>query len=170
MPTTITLSGWSEFEKKLKTLPDTLQKEIGGEVEDAARLWAKGAKNDAPVDQGFLRGLISSAKIGPMVAEATSPAEYSAYLEWGTRSRVRVPSDLQAYALQFKAAGGVGGNPKFFIYAWCKRKGIPEKAWWPIFISLMVKGSRPHPYFFIQVPTVEKFLFTNVSNILKTEH
>ena len=170
MPTTITLNGWKEFETKLKTMPETLQKEIGGEVEDAARLWAAGAKNDAPVDQGFLRGLITSAKIGPMMAEATSPADYSAYIEWGTRSRVRVPSDLQAYALQFKSAGAGGVNPKFFIYAWCKRKGIPEKAWYPIFISIMVRGIRPHPFFFIQVPVVEKQLINNVKNILNTEH
>lgn len=31
-------------------------------------------------------------------------------------------------------------------------------------------GSRPHPFFFIQRPTVEKFLFDNVRKILTTEH
>ncbi len=170
MPTTITLNGWTEFEAKLKNMPEILQKEIGGEVEDAARLWATGAKNDAPVDQGFLRGLITSAKTGPMMAEATSPSEYSAYVEWGTKSRVRVPTDLQQYALQFKSAGGGGVDPKPFIFAWCKRKDIPEKAWWPVFISIMVKGIRPHPFFFVQVPVVEKQLINNVRNILKTEH
>lgn len=170
MPTTITLTGWKEFETKLANMPKILEAEIGGEVEDAGRLWAELAKDAAPVDQGFLRGLISSKKIAPMVSETTSPAEYSAWIEWGTKSRVNVPGDLQEYAAQFRGGGSKAGNAKAMIYAWMERVGVPLQFRWPVFISIITKGIHPHPFFFIQVPLVEKQLITNVTRILKTEH
>lgn len=169
MPTSITLTGWKEFETKLKNMPKILEQEIGGEVEDAVRLWAAGAKRDAPKDQGFLAGLISSRKLSPMMAETTSEANYSAYLEWGTKTRVRVPAELQAYASQYRGGNNQGGAKKM-IFAWMERVGIPKERQWITFLSILIKGIRPHPFFFIQKPIVEKFLFTNVQNILKTEH
>lgn len=169
MPTTVTLTGWKEFENKLSTLPKKLMQEVGGEVEDAARLWAAGAKRDAPKDQGFLAGQISSRKLGPMSAEATSEANYSAYIEWGTKTRVQVPSDLQGYANEFR--GGVNpGGAKKFIFAWMNRVGIPKERQWITFLSIIIKGIHPHPYFFPQKPIVQAQLDKNVQTILNTEH
>lgn len=169
MPTTVTLAGWKEFEAKLKNMPARLTREIDGEVEDAGRIWASGAKRDAPADQGFLRGQISSYKRGPMVSEVASEANYSAYVEWGTKTRVQVPADLQGYASQFR--GGVNqGGAKKMIFAWMERVGVPKERQWVTFLSIIIKGIRPHPFFFIQRPIVEKALFTGVNNILKTEH
>lgn len=168
MPTTVTLSGWKEFEAKLKKLPKELQGEVDGEVENAGRLWAAKAKQDAPVDVGTLAGGISSVMVSG-VAEVSSNANYSAFIEWGTRGRASVPADLQVYAAQFKGAAGVG-KAKEFIYEWCRRKGIPKEAWYLIYRSIMTNGIRPHPFFFIQIPIVEKQLFANVQKILNTEH
>lgn len=170
MPTIVTLTGWKEFETKLANMSKILQSKIGGEVEDAARTWAAGAKNDAPKDQGFLAELINSEKTGPMTAEAVSPAEYSAWLEWGTKTKVSVPSDLQAYAEEFRGGGGGAGNAKQMIYAWMNRVGVPLQFQWPTFISIITKGINPHPFFFIQRPIVEKQLTSRVQNILNTEH
>lgn len=39
--------------------------------------------------------------------------------------------------------------------------------WWTRKIHV---GRYPHPFFFIQKPTVEKFLFDNVNKILQTAH
>lgn len=139
MPNKVTLSGWREFETKLAAMPDILGKEIGGEVESAAKLWASLAKRAAPVDKGFLKGQITSSKVQNLMAEATSPVEYSAYQEWGTGSRAIVPADLSDYAAQ----------------------------WWTHRIHV---GIRPHAYFFVQVPAVERELKLNVQRILNTEH
>jgi len=169
MPTAITLTGFKEFEEKLKRMPDILASEVDGECGAAAKEWDELAKLMAPKDVGFLVGGISNYRKEKMWWEVTSKANYSAYMEWGTKSRVSVPADLTAYASQFKGGGGKGLT-KEFIYAWCKRKGIPENAWWPIFISIVTKGVKPQPFFFIQVPIVEKGLFSKVDKILKTEH
>lgn len=169
MPTVVTLTGWKEFETKLQKMPDILKQEIGGEVRYAAEEWATLAKLAAPKDVGFLVGGIKTKHVEPMWSEVTSNASYSPYMEWGTKSKVSVPAELTAYALQFKGKGG-NGFAKEFIYAWAKRNGIPENLWWPIYISIVTKGVRPQPFFFIQKPIVEKNLKTKMEKILKTEH
>lgn len=170
MPTSITLSGWKEFGAKCKNMAAILQQEVGGEVRDAAEYWVGLAKRDAPKDIGTLAGLIDAEHISPMHSEVTSHAEYSAYMEWGTKTRVRVPADLQGYANQFRGGGLEKGNAKRFIFAWMNRVGVPKEYQWPTFLSIIIKGVHPHPFFFIQVPIVEKQLFANVQKILNTEH
>lgn len=170
MSTTVVLRGFKEFERKLLGMPNELKEEIGGEVEDAARLWATKAKQDAPKDVGTLAGSITSFVTGVMSAEAVSPVEYSAYVEWGTKSRVRVPAELQAYASQFRGGGIKSGKAKEFIFAWMNRVGVPKGRQYITFLSIIRKGIHPHPYFFIQMPIVEKQLNTNVKTILNTPH
>lgn len=168
MPTAITLSGFKEFEAKIAALPKVLQQEINLEVGVAADEWASLAKEASPIDVGFLRGLITAAKTGEGTYEVISGAEYSAYVEWGTRTKVRVPADLQAYASQFKGGEGEGtGTAKSFIFAWCKRKGIAPQYWYPIYRSIMINGINPHPFFFIQKPIIEKQLLEALNNIIK---
>lgn len=168
MPTTIALSGFKEFEAKCKNLPKIIMEEMDGEVEESSRHWASLAKRDAPKDQGFLAGQITNKKIKLAEWETVSPAEYSAYLEWGTKTKVQIPAELQAYANQFRTKGT--GDAKKMIYAWMKRVGIPVQFQWPVFFSIITKGVNPHPFFFIQKPIVEKEFITRAQKILNTEH
>jgi hypothetical protein len=205
MPTSITLTGWKEFETKLANMPKILEAEIGGEVQYAGEYWADLAKNavvEHSFDTGGLAGSITSKYEGKMVAEVTSAKEYSAYVEWGTKGRANVPGDLSSYAAQFKGKGS--GDYYDFLNAildWVIRKGIAnrysikthqplkinitkpgkgavakddyqrlESTAYAIALSIIRHGIRPHPFFFIQVPLVEKKLFSAVDNILKTEH
>lgn len=166
----ISLKGFKEFEGKLRNLPKQVKAEIGLEAQDAALNWQERARKDAPVDQGLLRGMISTRKTGETEVQLTSNAEYSAYLEWGTKTRVRVPADIASYAATFKGGGKGGGKAKFMIYAWMNRVGVPKERQWIVFISIIVKGVKPHPFFFIQRPFVEKEYIEHIRNILKTEH
>lgn len=192
MPTKVTLSGFKEFRNKLDNLPADLFQEIGGEVKYAAEYWADLAKRDAPKDQGLLAGNIDAGQVSVMRWDTTSHAEYSAYMEWGTKGRAKVPAELQGYASQFRGKG-TGDYYDFLksILEWVERKGIASRfsvktkkklkatkadneritaAAEAIAFAIMRHGVKPHPYFFIQMPLVEKQLFTNVQNILKTEH
>ncbi len=169
MPTTVTLSGWKEFEDKLKAMPKILEKEFDAEVRYVAEEWAGLAKRDAPKDQGTLAGEIDAEHKGNMVSIVTSHAEYSAYLEWGTKTRVQVPADLQSYAAQFRSGRNPGGAKKM-IFAWMERVGIPKEKQWIVFMSIIIKGIHPHPFFFIQVPLVNAELIKRAKVILNTEH
>ena len=170
--TGISLSGFKEFETKLKNLPGEINEEIDGEVEIAAKEWEGLAKLSARthIDQGRLAGEINANKIKQMEWDVESPAEYSAYVEWGTRSQTVVPAELAGYAAQFRGSTASLVSAKTMIYAWAERKGIPKEKWWMVFINLMTKGSFPHPFFFIHKNIVESNFIFHVRNILKTPH
>lgn len=110
--------GFNEFRAKLNNLPKNMEKVVGAYVRDAALDWEQRAKRSAPVDNGFLRGQITSKSTGVFSAVVTSNQFYSPYVEWGTGTRVQVPVDLAQYALQFKGVKKVVGRfpkPFFFI-------------------------------------------------------
>lgn len=169
MPNSVTLKGFKEFQSKLAKLPPTLKKEVDLEVQEAALNWEERAKQDAPVDQGDIQKSISSKRTGEMSAEVVSPMEYSAYIEWGTKTRVQVPGDIASYAVQFRGANKGAGKAKEMIYAWMNRVGVPPERQWIVFISIITKGIHPHPYFFIQRPMVEKQLIGDIKTILSIE-
>lgn len=166
--TTVKLTGWKEFEEKARSLPNELFNEFDAVVEDAAGLWEERAKLDAPVDQGPLRAAISRKRNAPMDWEVVSPQEYSAFIEWGTKLKARVPAELASYAAQWKGKTSPGGAKA--IYEWCRRVGIPQNAWVFVYLSIMRTGIYPHPFFFIQIPFVQKQLDTDIQQLLNTEH
>jgi HK97 gp10 family phage protein len=114
----VTTIGFKEFIDKLNNLPEEIKEEASGYVFDAAHQWEDLAKRDAPVNFGRLRQSITSRMTGELSAEITDPIEYAPYVEWGTGTRVSVPSGLQAYALTFKKNKLTIGrypHPFFFI-------------------------------------------------------
>ena len=159
----IRLDGFKEFGKKLSDLPKNIQVKADAIVKDSASEWARNSKRAAPKDQGKLAGQIQAVSVAPGVSEVVSPVDYSPFVEWGTKTRVRVPAELQAYAQQFK--GAKGGDAKKFIYDWCKRKGIDKRYWFLVYKSVMVKGITPHPFFFIQRPIIEPKFKDRLSKI-----
>lgn len=171
MPTGITLKGFDQFRNKLNNLPSVLKEEVGGETLQAAKMWEQSAKLAAPVDQGRLRNEIVGSQTGALSSQVVCNVEYAAYLEWGTKTKVSVPAEIADYAAQFRGAGPGGGpSAKVAIYAWMNRVGIPVEAQWFLFISIIVNGIKPHPFFFIQRPKVEIEYIKRVETILNTEH
>jgi hypothetical protein len=115
----IEIEGLDKLRKKLGKIPVALEREIDAELSVVSKNYENRAATAAPVDTGFLRNQITSSKIGEMAYEVVSGARYSAYLEFGTITKVRVPSELQSYALQFKGrglrkTGGIVPRPFFF--------------------------------------------------------
>lgn len=145
----IRVTGLSELKKKFKTIPQDVATEVDMEMAAAANNYVNKAVEAAPVDQSELRQKISSDRKGLMQFEIVSAAPHSAFLEFGTRSRVQIPADLMGYAAQFKGKKS-GGDAKKAIYEWCRRHGIEQKLWYPIFLKIMTVGINPHPFFFKQ--------------------
>lgn len=164
---TFKLKGFEQLQRRLKELPKELQNKVAGELEDGAKRMVQGAKRDAPGDQGLLRGEITHFAVGPLTFMVVSGADYSGYVEFGTRSRVQIPAGLEEYAAEVKLQKGISSlSAKEAIYGWCKRKGIDPKLWFPIYRSLMTKGMHPHPFFFKQLARVEPEIIKNVQRIL----
>lgn len=163
----VEIKGLKALKKKLIDIPDRVVEEVEPIMYEAANDFANRAIADAPRDQGILIQEISSYQEGKLKFAVVSGAEWSAFIEWGTRSRVQVPADLQAYAAQFKALRLGGKEVKRKIFEWCKRVGIPEEFWYPTFIAIMTKGIHPHPFFFKQREPVYKKLVADLKPALK---
>lgn len=145
----IKVAGLRELQKKFKQIPGELASEVDGVLAYGAKEFENRAVTDAPIDQSELRQKISSRRRGLMFYEAVSGAAHSAYVEFGTKTRVQVPNDLISYAAQFKGPTGKTGAREA-IYAWCKGQGIDKSAWYFIYLKIMKVGINPHPFFFKQ--------------------
>jgi len=186
MSNEIRLTGFKEFQAKLKQMPKTVQSKADSISFDAAKQWAQLAKRAAPVDQGKLRGSISSSFKGAGISEVVSPAAHSRFVEWGTKGKKVVPSDLVSYESQL-GYQKTGGYYDFLnaILDWVKRKGISavtnsytgkkvggkaakenlvvvaEAIAW----SILKKGINGHPFFFPQKPIVESEMVKKMKGI-----
>jgi HK97 gp10 family phage protein len=150
MPTKpFAINGLDALKDKLKSLTHDLKDDIRQEMNASAQVIEREAKRNAPNNVGFLVNGISHYQSGDMEYTVVSAAIYSAYVEFGTRTQVSVPAGLEEFANQYRNQPNASSlGAKEAIYNWCKSKGIEPSAWYPIFISIMVKGIKPHPFFF----------------------
>lgn len=82
-------------------------------------------------------------------ARVWTNVEYAAYVEFGTKALQSVPAEIAQYASQFKG-GAEGSFEELYelIKKWCKSKGIPKEAAYPITVKLVQKGQRAQPYLY----------------------
>lgn len=161
---------------------------IDSEIEDMAANWVAGAKRDAPADQGTLRQGISYVKKGSGV-EIFSSAFYSPFMEFGTKGNYRAIPGTEQIAAQFKGVkGGDIMQMLRMIVRWVHRKGITGTysvktrrrtgskvtqyaedyaAAWPILMSILKHGVKPHPFFFKQQEVVWPRMISNITRRLK---
>lgn len=134
----VNIIGFKEMAERIKKAPVNLKKEIGAEIQFAGERFTELARKDAPKDTGQLTGSIRPKKIDDLTVEVVAGKEYAPYVEWGTITKVNVPSEFAAYASQFMTK-----NRKRFH-----------------------GGISPHPYFFKQLPIVKKETIEHIENIL----
>jgi HK97 gp10 family phage protein len=125
------------------------EKDIAGVTELVARNIEKNAKQSAPANLGKLGQSIITEKVNNTNYKVVVNAPYGAYMEFGTGTKVSVPSELASVAKQFQ--GKKVGNFKTAledIKQWCRSKGIDEKAAYPILAKIMKVGITPKPYLY----------------------
>jgi len=127
------IKGLQELLKKFKTLDKEIIKNVDDLIEGAAQEIELDAKVAAPVNklksggslrQGIKAEPIQGEKLGYRVV---AKEKYSAFMEFGTGGKVKVPSELKEIALQFKGKGirEVNIKPRPFLYpAFVKHRKI----------------------------------------------
>lgn len=166
MRVTAKITGMDRLLKKLDQYPDKVKKLVSEQMHLSAENMVEGAVNDAPHDMGLLKAEITFKKVDDLNYEVVSQADYSAFVEFGTRSKVQIPAGFEQIASQFKGAKS-SGDAKKMIYAWCKRVGVPEDGWYPIYREIMTNGIKPHPFFFKQIAKERPNLIKNIKRELK---
>lgn len=165
---TIQVTGLKELQRKYGKIPKEVSKMVDGELYAAANDHANLAATEAPNDQSQLRQGIGAKRVKLMQSETYSSAPHSAFIEFGTKRKTEIPSDLTAYAANFRGKKG-GGGQGFYdaILAWVKRKGIgatrtksgkvsrskssqaaQESAAFAIYLSILKNGIKAQPFFF----------------------
>jgi hypothetical protein len=187
-PFTFDVRGLKDLQRRIDAAPAILRKEIDREIRDSADKIARNAQRDAPVDEGKIRQQINVEKTEDMLYKIVSAAEYSPYVEWGTKRRAKVPSELASYASQFRGKGrGSAQEALRSILGWVRRKGIRyesagkfksgqrkgrnkqlsyEQTAYVIFHYIMITGIKPHPYFFKNFDAEKPRIIKNIEAVL----
>lgn len=140
------VKGLQSLLKKLEKIGDV--KEIDAIAEGISMEIQLDAVQRAPVNFGQLRQSIRQRRIAPLSYEVVVGVDYGAYVEFGTGVQVKVPPEFAQMALQFKGGKGSFKDGLESIKDWCRGKGIPESAAWPILMSIIKNGTRPQPYLY----------------------
>ncbi len=114
MPFAFKIEGLTETLAKFNSLPDEVKQAVDDELAGTAEQMRDIAQQLAPVDVARLKETIEVTIRQPLLYQISSLAAYSAYMEFGTGTKVNIsplPPDLAAYAIQFKGQGKTGKHP-----------------------------------------------------------
>lgn len=186
----VKVEGLGKVLKKIGSIPRNVAEKTDEVMLKTSSGFVERAVNAAPVDQGILRQGISYQRLAEMEYEIVSSAFQSPFIEWGTRTRMKVPADQTAYAQQFAGRTGGGDYYDFLnaILDWVKRKGIASRfsvktrrvqkhtkadderlieTAQAIANSIIRHGIHPHPFFFPQLPLAQEQLKKGVAEAVK---
>ena len=122
------------FYKYLKNLEDQVSDYVRAEVEDSMLAIESEAANKVRVDTGALKNSIQSTPIKVTKNQITGGVEvgaaYAPYVEFGTGTKVKVPSELSDFAAEFKGDGvkevNLPARPFFYPGVFKQRTELPK--------------------------------------------
>jgi HK97 gp10 family phage protein len=184
---TVSIKGMDKAIQGLKNRSKAVVNEVDVALNESANIIANNAVRDAPKDESRLTQSISATKQGRLSYKVVADVFYAPYIEWGTKTKIRVPSEQQAIAAQYKGKAGRGTYEQFLerIAKWVKRKGIgatynvqtrrknrqtkDEKAQIvrAIAASIMKYGTAPQPFFWHNVLKEKPRLIDRIQKIVK---
>ena len=154
---------------ELRKFGEKAEKIINAETESIAFQIETDAKKLAPKNFGKLAQSISHAKVKPALYKVTVNEFYGAYMEFGTGSKVNVPAEFADMANAFKGKKqGTFKQGLEAIKVWCKAKGIPEEAAYPIFAKILGAGINPQPFLYPAWVKGKKDYQNNLERLLKS--
>ena len=171
----VTIKGLSSTISELRKFGEKAEKLINAETQSTAFNIEEDAKKRAPKNFGKLAQSISTSqpisdKNKSIISRVITVNEfYGAYMEFGTGSKVNVPAEFADMAATFKGKKqGTFKQGLEAIKVWCKAKGIPEEAAYPIFAKILGAGVNPQPFLYPAYIKGKKDYQNNLERILKS--
>jgi hypothetical protein len=163
------IKGIDQVVKELRSYGKDIEKQIDAETQIIAMQISSDAKKLAPKNFGKLAQSISYEKIKESNYKVTVNEYYAPYMEFGTGTKVNVPSEFRDMAATFK--GGKAGKGTYkqgleAIRLWCKKKGIDEKFAWVIFAKILGAGVNPKPFLYPSWIKGKKDYLDNLKKLL----
>lgn len=151
MATKVEIKGLKKLLSKLDKLPKEMVTQLDGITEANARELEAKAKMNAPVGvSGALRQNGQTIKEDLLTWKVVFTAPYAGYVEFGTGTKVSVPNEFKDLANQWRnnPSNGSFEDGLQSIKDWCRAKGIPEEAAYPIFLKLLRVGQNAQPFLY----------------------
>src|SRR5690606_21598388 len=152
----IKIKGLEELKKKLNANGQKqLLNDISFEMETASIDIRERAMSRVPINDGYLRNSITiDGKDLKWIVFVGM--EYAGFVEFGTKTKVQVPPEMQEVANQFRNKKLSQGKFKEAIASWMSNKGIPKEALYPIMAKIMNIGINPKPFLYPSFKEVTK--------------
>ena len=164
----VMIKGLNSTIAELRAYGKDIDKMIDAETESIAFQIETDAKKLAPKNFGKLAQSISHAKVKPALYKVTVNELYGPYMEFGTGSKVSVPAEFADMASSFKGKKqGTFKQGLEAIKVWCKSKGIPEEAAYPIFAKILGAGINPQPFLYPAYIKGKSEYIKNLNTLLK---
>ena len=165
----VMIKGLASTIAELRAYGEKAEKLINAETQAIAIQIEADAKKLAPKNFGKLAQSISHLKVKPALYKVTVNELYGAYMEFGTGSKVNVPAEFADMANTFKGKKqGTFKQGLEAIKVWCKSKGIPEAAAYPIFAKILGAGVNPSPFLYPAWVKGKKDYRNNLERVLKS--
>jgi phage gpG-like protein len=124
----------NDFLKYLKGLEGEILSIVKGEIEDSLLKIESEATKKVAVDTGALKNSIQTRPIKQSKIKVEGVvfvgAEYAPYVEFGTGTEVKVPSELSKFASEFKGKGikevNLPARPFFYPEVFKQRNELPK--------------------------------------------
>lgn len=187
-PFTLKLQGFADLENNLRTATDRMLSELDREEQASAETIVRDAQRDAPVNVAELRRSITFIKNKELSYSIVAQSEYAAFMEWGTKTKIRIPAEYAGIAAQYKQKGGSFSDLLRAILLWVHQKGITGRysvktrkrlgskksqagedmaVAYAIARSIAIKGVNPHPFFFHNFDKERPQLLKRAEEILR---
>lgn len=161
------IKGLDKLLKDLDNVQSKAFKEVDKITEANAQEIALDAKQLAPKNFGKLAQSINVKPSENLEYKVVVDAKYGAYVEFGTGSKTQIPTELSEVAAQFQGRKeGSFEEGLIAIRDWCKAKGIPEEAAYPILVNLINKGQKAQPYLYPAFVKGRKRFFNDLKDWL----
>ena len=171
----VTIKGLSSTVSELRKLGEKAEKLINAETQSTAFNIEEDAKKRAPKNFGKLAQSISTSqpisdRNKSIISRVITVNElYGAYMEFGTGTKVSVPAEFADMAATFKGKKqGTFKQGLEAIKVWCKAKGMPEEAAYPIFAKILGAGINPQPFLYPAYIKGKKDYQNNLERLLKS--
>ena len=165
----VMIKGLASTIAELRAYGKDIDKMIDAETESIAFQIETDAKKLAPKNFGKLAQSISHAKVKPALYKVTVNELYGAYMEFGTGSKVNVPAEFADMANTFKGKKqGTFKQGLEAIKVWCRSRGIPEEAAYPIFAKILGAGINPRPFLYPAWVKGKNDYQNNLERVLKS--
>ena len=165
----VMIKGLASTIAELRAYGKDIDKMIDAETESIAFQIETDAKKLAPKNFGKLAQSISHLKVKPALYKVTVNELYGAYMEFGTGSKVNVPAEFADMASSFKGKKqGTFKQGLEAIKVWCRSRGIPKEAAYPIFAKILGAGINPRPFLYPAYIKGKKDYQNNLERVLKS--